>query len=229
MKDFESIGRALAKHPAQLESGETEDGQRKRRAAVAMVLRPAGGDGPGLDVLFIERAEFAGDPWSGHMAFPGGRVEESDEGPRHAAERETLEEVSVTLAGAELLGQLDDLRGRHAGREIPMVISAYVYAVRDPAPLEPNHEVAEAFWFPIEDLLDPERRTHYGIRGLRFPGILVGEPGRHIVWGLTYRFLENFFEKLEVAMPDRWGDVAEFRDGSDEDIAEIEKRMTREP
>jgi hypothetical protein len=108
-----------------------------------------------------------------------------------------------------------------------MVISAYVYLAESPAPLEPNHEVAEAFWFPLSDLLDPERRDHYEIRGLQFPGILVGKPRRHVVWGLTYRFVETFFERVGRPIPDRWQDVAPFRDadGSDEELEEIEKRL----
>jgi 8-oxo-dGTP pyrophosphatase MutT (NUDIX family) len=223
MPSLEEIRRALGRTPPQLEPELDERGARKKRAAVAMVLRPAA---VGAELLFIERAEFAGDPWSGHMAFPGGRVEREDEDPRAAAERETLEEVGVSLAGAERLGQLDDLRGRHAGREIPMVISAYAYLVPRPAPLEPNHEVAAAFWFPVSELPDPARRDHYEIRGLRFPGIRVGEPARHVVWGLTYRFLENFFERLLRPLPDRWHEVREFRDGADEPI---EQRLLRDP
>jgi len=228
MIGMDQIRAALASRSAALESGRADDGTHKKRAAVAMVLRPARDDGPGLEVLFIERAQFAGDPWSGHMAFPGGRVEADDDHPRAAAERETLEEVGITLAGAEVLGQLDDLRGRHAGREIPMVISAYVYRVSDPAPLDPNHEVRTAFWFPLDALIDPRRRTHYAIRGLRFPGILVGEPERHVVWGLTYRFVESFFTKLERPIPDRWREVAEFRDGTEEEIEQLEKRLIRD-
>ena len=224
---LEEIRRALGAQAPLLEPDRDENGERKKRAAVALILRirrlDSGFDVP--EVLFIERARFAGDPWSGHMAFPGGRVERDDDDPRAAAERETLEEVGVSLAGAELLGQLDDLCGRHAGREIPMVISAYVYLVARPAPLDTNYEVATAFWFPLEDLHDPERRSHYEIRNLRFPGLLVGEPGRHVVWGLTYRLLEIFFERLARPLPDRWDDVAEFRDASDEDRGEIEKRL----
>jgi len=225
MPSIDEIRQALRQAPA-LESDRADDGSRKKRAAVAMILRPAE-EGAGAEVLFIERARFAGDPWSGHMAFPGGRVEVSDDDPRAAAERETLEEVGVTLAGAECLGQLDDLRGRHAGREIPMVISAYVYLSENPAPLDPNHEVAEAFWFPVSELLAPTRRDHYEIRGLRFPGVLVGKPQRHVVWGLTYRFVETFFDRLGRPMPDRWQEVAPFRDadGSEEELAEIEKRL----
>jgi len=226
MPTIEEIREALARRPPTLEPDHTETGARKKRAAVAMILRPERADG-GIEVLFIERARFAGDPWSGHMAFPGGRVEADDDGPRAAAERETLEEVAVSLARAERLGRLDDLRGRHAGREIPMVISAYVYLCHDPAPLQPNYEVAEAFWFPLRELLDPARRDHYEIRGLRFPGVLVGEPRRHVVWGLTYRFLEGFFERLGRPWPDRWQELAPFRDGDggDEELEAIEKRL----
>src|SRR5688572_28899501 len=67
-----------------------------KHAAVAAVLHEPGEGHP--ELLFIERAEHPLDPWSGHMAFPGGRVDPGDPGPRHAAERETLEEVGLDLA-----------------------------------------------------------------------------------------------------------------------------------
>ena len=153
----------------------------------------------GPEVLFIERARCHGDPWSGHMAFPGGRVEPGDPDPRRAAERETLEEVGLDLSAAERLGRLDDLHG-HRGPGVPeLVISAFVYHLPDPSELVLNHEVREAFWFPIASLLDSERLVDYPAYqsdGLPYPGILVGTPGRHVVWGLTYRFLESFFELM---------------------------------
>ncbi len=171
------------------------------RAAVALVLRT---DRRPTEILLIERARFGGDPWSGHMAFPGGRLESTDEDARAAAERETLEEVGLPLDGADWIGRLDDLQGRHSGHELSLVISPFVYAVSAPTPVEPNHEVRSAFWFPLAGLLEPERRVAHRIDALpgqAFPGILVGEPGRHVVWGLTYRMLQNFFEWLGHALP----------------------------
>jgi hypothetical protein len=47
---------------------------------------------------------------------------------------------------------------------------------------------------------------------MRFPGVLVGEPGRHVVWGLTYRFLERMLEILEHPLQERWGDLSHFND-----------------
>ena len=71
----------------------------------------------------------------------------------------------------------------------------------------PNHEVREAFWFPVSSLLDPARFVEHPVvrtRRTGFPGILVGEPDRHVVWGLTYRFLEIFFRVVGRPLPDRW-------------------------
>ena len=175
-----------------------------RRAAVAMVLS---GRVDAPEVLFIERARQEGDPWSGHMAFPGGRIEPDDESTRVGAERETLEEVGLDLRGAEPLGRLEDLQGHHGATTPGLVISAFVYHAPEPGVLAPNHEVQEAFWFPLASLHDPERQVDYPlpprVEG-RYPGILVGEPERHIVWGLTYRFLEVFFRVVGRPLPHRW-------------------------
>lgn len=192
---LDEIRRALAAHAAA-----TIDAQAAVRAAVAMVLRE-GSAGP--EVLFIERAPRAGDPWSGHMAFPGGRVEPVDAHARGAAERETLEEVGLPLAEAERLGRLDDKPG-HPMSRLDLVISVYVYRVAASARLVTNDEVRSAFWFPIAELPDPGRRVTHAVRGLPFPGILVGEPQRHVVWGLTYGFLESFFSALGQPLPCRW-------------------------
>lgn len=176
----------------------------RSQAAVAMVLTQRGG---APEVLLIERARRAGDPWSGHMAFPGGRVERADANVREAAERETFEEVGLALGDAELLGRLDDLEGRHAGRTVPLVISAFVYHKRDPGPVAPSPEVEAALWVPVATLADPNQHVEYAAPpagGVRYPGIVVGDPERHVVWGLTYRFLEIFFQAVERPLPDRW-------------------------
>jgi 8-oxo-dGTP pyrophosphatase MutT (NUDIX family) len=199
MPSLDEIRRGLdAREPVRV----SEDGV--WRAAVAMVLRRARA---GTEVLLIERALREGDPWSGHMAFPGGRVDPEDADPRSAAERETLEEVGVDLSIADRLGRLDDLRGHRASGAASLVVSAFVYHVPEPPSLLPNHEVREAFWFPVAALLEPERRVEYPVRhlhGAPYPGILVGEPVRHVVWGLTYRFLEIFFEAIGRNLPNRW-------------------------
>jgi 8-oxo-dGTP pyrophosphatase MutT (NUDIX family) len=166
-----------------------------------MVLRD---DPAGPSVLFIERAKRQGDPWSGHMAFPGGRMDRDDADARAAAERETREEVGLVLAGAEPIGRLDDRQGNPATNP-SLLISAFVYALPAAPELILNREVEQAFWFPVRALLEPGRHVPYTARTpVAYPGILVGEPDRHIVWGLTYSFLEAFFAAVGRPLPDRW-------------------------
>ena len=71
-----------------------------------------------------------------------------------------------------------------------------------------HHEVAHALWFPVRGLLDPERQVPYRMQqyDVKMPGILVGEPDRHVVWGLTYSFLESFFEVVGRPLPNRWSE-----------------------
>lgn len=204
MPRIHEIRRALAGYAPTLSARALD-----RHAAVALVLRES--EARGAEILFIERAEKEGDPWSGHMAFPGGRVDLPHETPEQAAARETLEEVGVSLSGAERLGRLDDLEGRHAGRPHGLVISGFVYHVPQPGPLvKQASEVREAFWVPVRELVEPARqvrRAFHGTGSFEFPGIVVGEPDRHVVWGLTYRFLEVFFRALGRPFPVRWGEV----------------------
>ncbi len=186
-----------------------------RRAAVAVVLRE---DLEGPELLFIERATRSGDPWSGHMAFPGGRLEEGDATPRAAAERETLEEVGLSLESAEYIGLLGELQGHRRFGQHSLLVSAHVFFAEEPGSITlESSEVCSSLWFPVRKILDADRHVAYQTpeaEKLDFPGILVGEPGRHVVWGLTYRFLELFMEVIDHPLPDRSKefDLSEYTD-----------------
>jgi 8-oxo-dGTP pyrophosphatase MutT (NUDIX family) len=198
MPTLKDIERHLASYEPRL-----VEARGRQQAAVAIILQEAAG---GAELLFIERAQREGDPWSGHMAFPGGRVEPGDGSDRAAAERETLEEVGVSLEKSRYLGRLDDLEGRPKAAG-GIVVSAHVYHALDPDPLVTNHEVHDAFWFPVADLRSRGRQVvypHATYGGKQLPGILVGASDRHIVWGLTYRFLDIFLGAVGKPLPERW-------------------------
>lgn len=205
--DIEHVRRKLSTH-----ASPRVDSEGHHRAAVAMVLR----DGEhSAEVLLIERALHDADPWSGHMAFPGGRMESHDDSTRTTAARETFEEVGVQLAHAEYLGQLDELVGNR--RASPrLVVAAHAFHIPDHQEflLDPR-EVQQAFWFPLAGLHDEHRRVEHVIPELpeiRFPGIVVGEPDRHIVWGLTFRFLERMLHVIEHPFSAPWGNLAQYMD-----------------
>lgn len=165
-----------------------EPGERAH-SAVAVILIPAD-NGP--DVLFIERAENEQDFWSGHVGFPGGRCEESDNSARHTAERETMEELGLDLSSAGYLGRLGDI----APGGLSMVVSCFVYLL-DELPLLhlDQSEIARVFRFPLREIGNPARRSRMEIifrqRVKKFPAICLGNGAGPLLWGISYRVIRN--------------------------------------
>jgi 8-oxo-dGTP pyrophosphatase MutT (NUDIX family) len=160
-------------------------------AAVAVVLVPS----PDA-VLLIRRAEHPGDPWSGHMALPGGRREEGDAELVDTAIRETFEEVGLTLAHSDLLGTLDDVVPRTPVLP-PIAVRPYVFTLPERPSLTLNPEVAASRWVYLDHLLHPE--TYHSVRleirgeSREFPAYRVDEA---IVWGMTERILTALLDQL---------------------------------
>src|SRR5688572_1082132 len=164
-----------------------------RKAAVAAVFREA----PELELLFIRRAEHPLDPWSGHMAFPGGRVDATDSGPLGAVVRETKEEVALDLdRQGHLVGELSHVPAIAHGRPVPMVIFPFVFELKGEATLNPDlSEVQEAIWVPFSFLLDEQNR---GAIEKRIAGVPMKLPayrldGR-IIWGLTLKMIDELMD-----------------------------------
>ena len=181
------------------ERPELSDARYSMRAAVALVLREKG---PDLEALFIRRAEHEGDPWSGHLAFPGGRIDPIDTGPRMAAERETLEELELDLSDARLLGQLSDVPG-HAES---ICVSGFVYGIDGDPPLTPNYEIRSVFWSPLDHLTDParqaERTFSYLEHAMALPTVrLLDDPRAPVLWGITYKFMDEFMRRIGRPIP----------------------------
>ncbi len=171
----------------------------RRAASVAAIFADAD-EGP--ELLLLRRSQRADDPWSGHIAFPGGRIDLEDDGPKAAAERETLEEVGLDLSDAISVGRLSDVCG--AGR--PIVISAFVYRLPERRPLTPDpREVAHAWWQPVAGLLDPTRRRRHDFcwegRPWPAPAIDLLGPGGPLLWGLTYHFITEIMARVGHALP----------------------------
>jgi 8-oxo-dGTP pyrophosphatase MutT (NUDIX family) len=169
----------------------------KRHAAVAAILRDAE---HGAEVLLIRRAAREGDPWSGHMAFPGGQREPGDQDLLQTAVRETWEEIGLDLrTHASLLGGLETLPAVARGKRIAMSVTPFVFELCTEPPLTFSDEVAEVIWAPLPPLARGELSTtipyHFEGRELRLPAWDV--QGR-IVWGMTYTMLETL---LALAQP----------------------------
>jgi 8-oxo-dGTP pyrophosphatase MutT (NUDIX family) len=179
--------RSLAERPGRT----VEAAAHVRRAAILLVLRAREDGEP--ELLMIKRADAEGDPWSGHIACPGGRMEPGDRDLSVTAVRETLEETGVDIArDGRLLGHLDDLSPR-TPTLAPIVIRPYVALVRGDVAIVPSHEVASAFWVPLSAL---RTTSAWGTGLVHVRGgdrlVSVFRHGEHTVWGLTERVLRQF-------------------------------------
>ncbi len=157
----------------------------KRLAGVA-VLVTADAE---ASTLLIKRAERPGDPWSGQVAFPGGKKTESDVSLRDTAVRETLEEVGVDLVRASrFLGYFRPFR-THTGK---MDVVPSVYQIDGSVQVVPNAEVSSFRWIPWESFLNPASSGTYRLAGV---GTLADLPSFNIegfvIWGLTHRIISS--------------------------------------
>jgi 8-oxo-dGTP pyrophosphatase MutT (NUDIX family) len=163
------------------------------RSAVALIMRETS---TGIETLMIKRSEREGDPWSGHMAFPGGRAEKIDKNSLHTATRETREEIGFdTDEHAQCLGRLSDIsvptfRGRKA-----MVITPYLFSVDNLPELTINYEVAEVIWVPLQYLADTNNR---GTMEWKIKNIPLTLPcydyQQYRIWGLSLMMLDELIK-----------------------------------
>lgn len=161
-----------------------------KRSAVAVILRE---QEEGLAALMIQRADRPGDPWSGHMAFPGGKAEVSDPNNLHTARRETWEEIGLdTHAHTDVVGRLSDRDTHAVGGRHSMVVTPYLFTIDDVPELDPNHEVADVVWVPLGFLADKNNRESMKWQRQH---ISMDLPCYHYnekrIWGLSLRMLDE--------------------------------------
>jgi 8-oxo-dGTP pyrophosphatase MutT (NUDIX family) len=166
-----------------------------REAAIALVLRLGAGDEP--ELLMIKRAEMDRDPWSGHIACPGGRREPADRDLEFTATRETWEETGIDLAAeGQFLGALSDVMPRTPVLP-PILIRPFVAVVPPQVQITASLEVAAAFWVPLSALRE---RAAWGARMVPVRGTPREEAtfshGDYVVWGLTERVLRQLVERM---------------------------------
>jgi len=180
-----SISSALENHRPRRIPGR----HRMTRAGVAAVLLPGQ---VGLDVLLMQRATRPGDPWSGHMSFPGGRCNPGERSTLTTAIRETEEELDLSLSSANCIGRLSDVVTRKHEHWRPMIVTPWVFYLDKLPKLTTNREAVSTIQIPIAFLADHRHRKsipwHLGPAKIKAPCYFY--EGRKI-WGLTLMMLDE--------------------------------------
>lgn len=168
------------------------------KASVALILRE---HNQGCELLMLQRAIKAGDPWSGHMAFPGGKQDHKQEASIDTAIRETFEETSINLSNADCLGRLSDLTTRTHNNKGLMTISPWIFQISEKSNIQLNHESQRAIWLPL-DTFAPMRREQFRwpIMELAGKSVAINLPcfryDQAKIWGLSLIMLDEFMDLL---------------------------------
>jgi 8-oxo-dGTP pyrophosphatase MutT (NUDIX family) len=202
-------GRVLAKRlfiepiAGRLRTNEPTELIPRETAAVAVIFRRktrAGGMPAEEEVLLIKRAVLDTDPWSGHVAFPGGRVEVQDGNFRTTAVRETQEEVGIDLeSDAKFLGYMEGFHART--RTILVVPSVFVMTVENAmSRIAPSPEVFSYRWTSFRAFLRRGNRSSYtiavGESARSFPAYQIED---YMIWGLTERVIATLVDYARQA------------------------------
>ena len=186
------LAQALAHSPGRTATDEPN----RKWAAIAVTFRL--GDSGEPELLFIKRAEFEGDPWSGHVAVPGGRRDPDDPDLTATVIREIREELGIDLSSVgRMLGTLDDLAPRTPYLP-PISIRPFVFAAAGPLNVTLSSEVAQSFWVPFSALRD---QSAWAVKSVLMRGTPIQTPTftwrEHVVWGLTERVLRQLVSLLD--------------------------------
>ena len=183
-----------------------------KRSAVAIVMDQATTEQASL--LLIKRADNERDPWSGHMAFPGGRYEPGDKNGLATAKREMQEEVGFDIdqlvadsaASGSIDGQciarLSDIKTSRRVTPNAMIVSPYIFSVQNKPKLVANHEVADTVWVPLSFFAALENR---GVYEMKYQDRKIEMPcyryQGNVIWGLTLSMIDEILRALGEDIP----------------------------
>ncbi len=158
-------------------------------AAVAVLLRLTT---TGVQVLLVERRIRRSDPWSGQMAFPGGKRDPDDRDIVHTVVRETREETRINLASdGRFLGALETMQSTVRPE---LQVTPFVVLLEKTPRIILNEELDGYLWVSLQEVRNSETVANLPA-GLMPAYVVEG----HVVWGLTYRILQGLFRILTTA------------------------------
>jgi 8-oxo-dGTP pyrophosphatase MutT (NUDIX family) len=158
-------------------------------AAVALLLKVEGGR---LNILFVRRVQNSRDPWAGQIALPGGKREAKDRDLKETIVRETLEETNINLLDhCRFLGVMSTFQSTPKPE---IMVLPFVIIIENDPPIElSKKELEDYFWIPLEELAG--NRTMAKLSLGEVPAFIVRG---NVIWGLTYRIVDNFMRFIET-------------------------------
>ncbi len=161
----------------------------------AAVLVPIVERADGLKLLLTERSADL-PSHAGQVAFPGGRVDDEDDGPVAAALREAEEEVGLNPGWVDVIGLLTPYLTSSGFKILPVVGFVEPKFTLDELVLS-QAEVAKVFEVPLEFVMNPANHDRHEVefRGRMRHYYAMPYEG-HYIWGATAGMLVSFYDVL---------------------------------
>ncbi|MDY6931495.1 MAG: CoA pyrophosphatase [Halobacteriota archaeon] len=184
LKDLDYIEKVLS----EIQPVTASQDEEYKEAAVALILKERDGD---ISIIFIKRSEDERDPWSGHMAFPGGRKDEEDESIIDTVMRETFEETGIDLREGKIIGRLDDVVPlfRTPGRNL--IITPFVAFAPSEFDICTCDEVDEVLEIPVSMLKKRAMKVQFEGSDRKMS---TYHYKKYTIWGITAWILSQFFQ-----------------------------------
>ena len=160
-------------------------------AVVAMIFQSSNST---LKLCLGRRTAVQGDPWSGDLAFPGGKPTADDLTLHRTAARETFEEVGLSLPAECLIGDLGQMHALGPRKPVPTIPIIYLLK-KAPPPFRLNHELVDAEWVSLPELWDAANwvRFTYPPNGQDYAAVRAMN---HYLWGFSLRVLHEFSVRI---------------------------------
>lgn len=162
-------------------------------------LRPAGvlaafqAGSAGLELVLTKRASHL-KHHPGQIAFPGGKVDDTDVDVIGAALREADEEIGLAPDNVQVLGMLpphETVTGFQVTPVLGLIKAEFI-------PVPEQGEVEEVFAVPFDHVTDPGR---FSVQSRRWQGrsrsYYTAPFGPYYIWGATARMLRGLAERVQ--------------------------------
>lgn len=162
------------------------------KAGVAVIIRKSD---RGYRLLLIKRSTKIKDPWSGHIAFPGGHYEKDDQSIFNTVIRETREETGIDLyTQAKYLFALSEAFPLN---EPGLKVYPFVFELYRDVEIKCDEEVENYYWIPIDNLERETVKVDYeGVAKKTEAYTYMTQNKKIIIWGLTKRIIDDLLMRL---------------------------------